>query len=172
MASWAVAGAVAIALGACSPVEDWREVRLADDTALALFPCKPSRQTRSVALAGAPVAMTLVACKAGDNTFAVVHADVEEPARVTPALQELAAAAAANLGSAPAAGQPWRVEGMTPNPLAQRLRLQGRLPDGTAVGEEVVTFAKGTRVFQATVLGAAPAAATVATFFEGLKLPT
>lgn len=167
-------GAVAVlaVLVGCSPVEDWRQVMLADSVALALFPCKPSSQTRAVPLAGDAVSMTLHACSAGANTFAVAHADVADPARVTPALRALAEAAAANVGSPVVAGEPWRVDGMTPNPEARRLRLRGSLPDGTAVSEEAITFAKGTLVFQATVLGAAPPAESIATFFEGLKLPS
>jgi hypothetical protein len=166
------AAAVLAVLVGCSPVEDWRQVRLADSAALALFPCKPASQTRSVPLAGDAVSMTLHACSAGANTFAVAHADVVDPARVTPALRALAEAAAANVGAPVLTGEPWRVDGMTPNPEARRLRLQGRLPDGTAVNEEAVTFTRGTFVFQATVLGAAPPAESVATFFEGLKLPS
>lgn len=156
----------------CSPVENWRQVRVADSEALALFPCKPDRHTRTVPLAGEPVAMTLVACSAGANTYAVVHADVGEPGRVTLALRALADAAAANVGAPATAGESWQVDGMTPNPQARRWQLQGSLPDGTVVREEVVTFAKGTQVFQATVLGASPAAESVATFFDGLKLPS
>lgn len=155
----------------CSPTEDWRDVRPADSGARLLFPCKPASQTRSVALAGDPVPMTLLACKAGANTFAFAHADVVDPARVTPALRALADAAAVNLGAAAVAGEPWRIDGMTPNAEARRLRLQGRLPDGTAVREEVVTFARGTRVFQATVVGPALAPEPVAVFFDSLTFP-
>lgn len=160
----------ALLLG-CSPVEDWRDVRPAGSGAQLLFPCKPASRTRDVELAGAPVPMTLTACTAGANTYAFAHADVADPARVTPALRALADAAAANLGATPAAGEPWRVDGMTPNAEARRRRLQGQLPDGTAVDEEVVTFARGTRVFQATVVGPALAPEAVAAFIDGLKLP-
>lgn len=161
----------AVLLAACSPSEDWRDVRPAGSGAQLLFPCKPASQTRDVPLAGHPVPMTLLACRAGANTFAFAHADVVDPARVTPALRALADAAAANLGATPERGEPWRVDGMTPNPEARRLRFQGRLPDGTAVREDVVTFARGTRVFQATVVGPAPAPESVAVFFDNVKFP-
>jgi hypothetical protein len=59
---------------------------------------------------------------------------------------------------------------MTPNPLAQRVRVDGRFPDGTQVRQELLFFVKGTVVYQATVLGARVDASAVDTFFEGLKL--
>lgn len=164
--------AVVLAVAACSPVDDWREVRPAGSGALLLFPCKPTSLTRSVVLAGAPVELTLLACAAGPTTYALTHGDVVDPARVSPALQALAASAAANVGAEVAAGEPSAVPGMTPNPQARRWALRGRLPDGTAVAEEVLTFAKGTRVFQATVIGPAPAPEAVRVFFEGVKLPS
>jgi len=164
--------AVALALVACSPVEDWREVRPAGSGALLLFPCKPTSVTRAVALAGATVELTLLACSAGPNTYALTHGDVVDPARVSPALQALAAAAAANVGAEPVTGEPFRVPGMTPNPHARHWPLRGQLPDGTEVREEVLTFAKGTRVFQATVIGPAPPPQAVRAFFEGVKLPS
>lgn len=168
-ASGAMLGAALLA--GCSPTEDWRDVRPAGSGAQLLFPCKPASQTRDVPLAGDPVPMTLLACTAGANTFAFAHADVVDPARVTPALRALADAAAVNLGATPETGEPWRVDGMTPNAEARRLRLQGRLPDGSEVREEVVTFARGTRVFQATVVGPSPAPESIAVFFDSLTLP-
>ena len=164
--------ALALPLAACSPVEDWRQVRPEGLGVQALFPCKPTSQTRRIVLAGEPVEMTLLACRAGDSTYALSHADVLDPARVGPSLHALTAAAASNVDAAPAEGMPWRIDGMTPNPHAQRLHLQGRLPDGSAVREELVTFVRGTRVYQATVIGPAPAAESVGVFFDNLKLPS
>lgn len=161
-----------LALSACSPVEDWREVRPAGSGALLLFPCKPTGMTRTVALVGATVELTLLACAAGPTTYALAHGDVVDPARVAPALQALAASAAANVDAEPVAGEPYEVPGMTPNPYARRWPLRGRLPDGTPVSEEVLTFAKGTRVFQATVIGPAPPPEAVRVFLEGVKLPS
>lgn len=162
--------AVVLAVAACSPVEDWREVRPAGSGALLLFPCKPTAVSRPVALAGAAVELTLLACAAGPTTYALTHGDVVDPARVTPALQALAASAAANIGAEPVSGEPLAVPGMTPNPYARRWALHGRLPDGAEVREDVLTFARGTRVFQATVIGPAPAPESVRVFFESVKL--
>lgn len=164
--------ALVLPLAACSPVEDWREVRPDGLGVQALFPCKPTSQTRRIALAGEPVEMTLLACRAGDSTYALSHANVVDPARVGPSMQALTAAAASNVDAVPPEGRPWRIDGMTPNSHAQRVQLQGRLPDGRAVREELVTFAKGTHVYQATVIGPAPATESVNVFFDNLKLPS
>ena len=60
---------------------------------------------------------------------------------------------------------------MTPNPQAVRLRLEGVRPDGVAAQEQAAFFAKGLRVYQATVLGKRVPAEAADTFFAGLRLP-
>lgn len=168
-----VAAALALMiLCGCSPTLDWREVRPEDSGAVALFPCKPTTDARMVPLDGARVRMVLAACKAGDATWALAFADMEQPSRVTPALAALRAASVANLGAPAQSLGPMQVTGMTPNGLAERVRIKGKQPDGGAVMLETAFFAKGTRVFQATVLGVAPSSEGVATFFDNLKLPS
>ncbi len=135
-----------------------------------MFPCKPVGLTRAVPLAGDAVQLTLLACAADDTTFALTHGDVADPARVTSALRALAASAAVNVAAQADEGEPWQVRGMTPNPQARRWRLAGRLPDGSAVHEQVLTFAKGTRVFQATVIGARLQADSANAFFDSVEL--
>ncbi|MGY4827435.1 hypothetical protein ACVNIS_02510 [Sphaerotilaceae bacterium SBD11-9] len=159
-------------LGACSPTLDWREVRPEATEAVALFPCKPSTDVRTVSLDGDRVRMRLVACRAGDATWALAYAEVADPARVAPALTALRAAAQANLGGAAERLGPMQVQGMTPNPLAERLRLQGKLPSGEPVTQELGFFSRGTWVFQATVMGAKLGSEPVANFFDSIKWPS
>ncbi len=167
VAAWGVL----LALAGCSPTLDWREVRPEDSGALAMFPCKPSTDARMVTLADARVRMVLVACRAGDTNWGLAYADMADPAKVTPALQALRAASAGNLNGRAAAVGPVRIEGMTPNAQAERVRVQGTLPDGTGVGLEAMYFARGTRVYQATAMGSRLDPDAVAQFFDGLKLP-
>lgn len=157
------------ALTACSPALDWREVRVEGGRAGALFPCRPKSQAREAALAGVPTRITLLSCEADGHTFALAHADMVDPARVGTALDEMAAALAANLQAGSVRAEPLAVPGMTPNPQARRLWISGTMPDGTPVAEEAALFAGGTRVYQAAVLGARPGAAAQ-TFFESLRL--
>lgn len=167
--AWLCAILIGVLPVACSPALDWREVRPDGSAAVALFPCHPKRQSRQAALAGAPTRMTLWSCEAEGLTFALAQAELGDPARVTPALAEMATALAANLQATEVLREPAAVPGMTPNAEARRLRFSGRLPDGTAAHEQAVLFAHGTRVFQAAVLGARPDAAAQV-FFDGLRV--
>jgi hypothetical protein len=62
------------------------------------------------------------------------------------------------------------LRGATPNAAAVRLMVSGRLPDGTTVREHAVFFTRGIRVYQRSVIGVAPTAPAVETFFTGLAL--
>jgi len=170
MPSPRLCAAACLALAACTPSLDWREVRPAGGGVLALFPCRPSQDERTVPLAGVPAKVALQSCQAAGATFALSVTDVQDPTRVAATIDALRTAAGGNLGGAPVVGAAAAVAGMTPNPLAQRVRVDGRFPDGTAVREELLFFVKGTVVYQATVLGARVDPSAVDTFFDGLKL--
>jgi hypothetical protein len=158
---------------ACTPVLNWREVRLPGSGAVAAFPCKPSKESRRLALVGVDVDMTLHSCTAAGATWAVSDADVFQPSKVSPALDAMSAAVVNNIrtGLPRVANEPFTVAGMTPNPRATRLRASGTRPDGAAVTVETVVFAKGTRVFQATMLSEEPDQQSAQTFFTSLRFP-
>lgn len=166
---------LAAALSACSPALNWREVRPEATALVAMFPCKPSRQTRDLPLAGARVRMELLACEAAGATWAVSHAQVGDPARVGASLAALNESLAANLGmgSTPD-GVAWSVPGMTPQPQARRLQLRGQRADGAEVRVETGVFAHGTQVFQVVVMqpakDAAPDAETLQAFFGSVQV--
>lgn len=163
---------LACVTAACSPALDWREVRPEFSGLVALFPCKPFGNARQLKLVGATVEMTLYSCTAAGTTYAVAFADVGTPDLIGTALDELATAAARNIGaSAKTASMPLRIDGMTPNPHAGRSALAGQLSDGRRVEEQVAVFSRGLRVFQATVVGKQLDADAVETFFGALRLP-
>lgn len=156
---------------ACSPTLNWREVRPEGSGAVLMLPCKPDSHARRLQLAGAEVRLTLHACSAGGVVWALGHADVDDPARVAPALAELRASALANIGAADGSPLPLAVSGATPNPASGRWTVTGRLPDGRAVQEQLAVFVRGTRVYQATAVGAALPPEAVETFFGALQTP-
>ena len=162
---------LAAALCACSPTFDWREMQAEGSGVVASFPCKPDRHVRTVPLAGQAVRMEMLVCSAGGATFGLSFLDVYDPARVTAMLLELQRLAVANIAANNPGSTPLQVAGMTPNPGAVRLRLEGRGPDGTGVSEQAGFFVKGLRVYQATVLGKSWPPETADTFFAGLRLP-
>jgi hypothetical protein len=161
--------ALALLLTACSPTLDWRDARPEGSGATLLLPCRAHAQTRNVQLAGRALRMALHACSAGDATWALAFADVADPALVGPALDELRRSAAANLGAGTARTLELVVPGATPNPASIRVLVDGHLPDGTAVQEQVAVFTRGTLVFQATVIGPRLPAEGVETFFTSLR---
>ncbi len=167
----AVLGSLLWALAACSPTLDWRQVRPEGWGLVASWPCRPTLQVRPVALAGPAVELGLLSCSAGDHRFAVASADVADPARVGPALQALGAAAQANVQGVIESERAAVVPGMTPQPAARWWRVQGRLPDGQPVREQVLVFAQGMRVFQATLVGPLADEALAKAFFDSIELP-
>jgi hypothetical protein len=162
-AAWGGAG--------CSPALDWREFVPEGTDVTVSFPCRPDRVARQVMLAGAAAPMQMLACSAGEATFALAFVDVEDPARVGATLSALRQLAVGNLQGAAPQLSPLQVRGMTPNPQATRLSVSGRLPDGAAVQEHAAFFVRGRRVYQASVIGAQPPPAAVDAFITGLKFP-
>lgn len=156
-------------LVACSPTFDWRDVRPAGAGVQLLFPCKPATEARSIELAGHPVRMTMLACRAGDSMFGLAFADAGEASRVSPAIAALRAAQASNFGAPARALGPAVVPGANPVPAPERFEIDGRLPDGTLVRQQLVYFARGTQVYQAAVMGPAEGGDAAGIFFEGIR---
>lgn len=157
-------------LGACSPAMEWRDMRPPGAQLRMAMPCRPDSLQREVALAGATVPLTLMACQVEGAMFAVSYADVGEPSRVGPVLVALAESARRNLQGQVESEAPAQVAGMTPQPAARRLVLSGHMPDGRALTSHTVLFSHGTRVFQATVMGEKLQDQAVRTFIEGLAV--
>ena len=143
----------ALLLAGCAPELNWRDVRPVASAVQLQFPCRPALQERQLSLAGRAVRLTLHACNAGDKTWGLAQADIVDAERVGPALAELRAAAAANVGAAEGRRLALKVPGANPLAGNERIRLDGRLPDGRPVQMQVAVFAHGTQVYQATVLG-------------------
>lgn len=166
----------ALATSACSPPLDWRESRVdADGSGLvALFPCRPAYNMRSVDLAGRQVEWSLHACEAAGRTFALSHARLQDAKAVDEALLQLTEAARRNVGSGAApAVSAYRVPGasMTAASGSGRLELDGTLPSGASAHVSTLLFVRGMQVFQATMIAPAGDAEAADTFFNGLKFP-
>ena len=165
----AASGAALLLLG-CTPTLDWREVRPPGSGMVALFPCRPGGLERRLALAGQTERLTLYTCSAGDLTWGLAVVDVGDAARRAVVMDALHAAAAANIGTAEIAAGPLTVPGAWPHRSSGLTRLTGRRPDGQVVHMHMAVFTRGTRVFQATVLGADLPDDAVQTFFASLRM--
>ncbi|MBE7419963.1 MAG: hypothetical protein HS128_19835 [Ideonella sp.] len=157
------------ALGACTPALDWRQVQLLAIGLEAQFPCRPAALERQVRLAGRVVSMQMHGCAVQGTVYAVGAFTLDDVRDVAAALDALKSAAAANLQATPAAGEAVAVAGTTPYPQAGGIVLAGRRPDGAAVVEHLIVFARGPQVYQASVLGSAPQQVNVRQFFEAMR---
>jgi hypothetical protein len=170
--AWARVLSLAAAAGAtgCAPTYDWREVRLEGSALVSIFPCRPQNHVRTTELAGMQVPMQLHVCSSGQETWAIAVLDVAQPAQVTAALQALRRAALANFSATLIRTSPLQVPGMTPNPNAALEALQGVSPQGASIQATAAFFAKGLRVYQATVFAPRVSPEASEMFFSGLKL--
>ena len=179
--------ALAVVLGACSPALNWRSVAVPEAALQVMLPCKPDNAVRTVELAGAPLALSLLSCDADGATFAVSYATLTDPARAGVALEHWRAATLARIGvavpaaSAPASGAaaPAQMQSFVPAgalalPQAVRTTVQGKRPDGTAVTAHTAWFARAlgseVRVYHAVVFADKARPAVADTFFAGLEL--
>ena len=162
-----------LAVGACSPTFNWRELRLDGTSLLALMPCKPERATRPVPLAGAPTELHMHSCEAGGLRFAVAWADVGNVAQVAPALAAWRGASLQSIRVAPTPADDPSTQWVVTVAGASSVlgvKASGQDPQGQPVQTRAAYFAQGSQVFQAAVYGAKPPDEAVDAFFAGLKL--
>ncbi len=157
------------ALAGCAPPFDWRSVALPGTQLVTELPCRPSRFQRDVTVAGVPLKLFMLSCEAGGVTYGVATADVGDPARVDAVLFALRGSAEGAIRSAAAPARALNLHGITPFNGNSSALLHGRRPDGQAVDEAIRVFARGTRVFQASAVGAALPDAALRPFEDGLR---
>ncbi len=159
-----------VLLAACSPTFDWREVRIPSTQLKALLPCKPQSGSRRVQMGPHAVDLQVTGCDAGGATFAVLHADLRDPARVDEALANWNKATLATMKAGPPQARPFVPKGATASASSVRVGARGSTPAGVAVRSDAAYFASGTHVFQAVVLAPDARADVLQAFFEGLKI--
>lgn len=164
-------------LAACTPQLNWRELRLAPTSAIALLPCKPDHAERSVPLGDEPTLLVVNGCDAAGGTFALMSAKVaagRAPDELLAGWQQ------ATLANMRAAGTPQRQPFHPPNALplayAERLVAQGQRADGRAVTAQAVWSARaaaggGTELLHAVVYTPQAEPAVADAFFAGIRWP-
>lgn len=170
-AAWGVPVVAALALAGCAPPYDWRQVRPQGSQIELDFPCKPSTRTRLVQLAGQPVSLALYACTAAGQTWGLAFGELADPLGVPAALDDLVRSAGANIDAGEVRRwQAVQVAGATPQAASRRVWFTGKLPDGSAVNMQVAVFTYGSRVFQASALGASLPQDAAQTFFDSIRV--
>ena len=166
--------AALLALAACSPALNWREVRPEGTRLNLLLPCKPDKAQKLVPLGGRATPLAMLGCDADGATFAVATADVGDAAQAASVLALWQELALANMKAAPASRQmlPLTLPGTapgTPGTPVTRLQAQGQRADGTAVSGQAAYFAQGSQLFQVVMYAPQIAPEVAETFFSSLK---
>lgn len=161
--------ATAHGLVACSPTFDWRSVALPGTQLVTELPCRPARFQRDVTVAGVPLQLFMLSCEAGGVTYGVATAEVRDPARVDAVLFALRDSAAAAIRSSRSPAGALNLRGITPFNGNSSAHLHGQRPDGETVDEAIRVFARGTRVFQASAVGATLPETALKPFEDGLR---
>jgi len=168
LSPWSLACCI-LALSACSPAFDWREVRLEPSSLKAMLPCKPDKASRPVPMAGRQVELQVLGCDAGGATFAVLSADLGDATRSGEALAHWKQATLSNLRTAKGQERPF----LPPGGIALRESLQvvatGARADGSRVESHAAYFARGSQVFQAVIYADTLKPEWADTFFNGLR---
>lgn len=170
-AGWCLVAGL-IALGACTPAQNWREVRFDDARWIGWLPCKPDRAQRTVDLGGHPAQLRLMGCQADGMDFTL--AQLHLPATLS-ATQAQQAWKTASLSSFQATGdvpsQDLALVGASPVMRPQRVVAQG----GQGQSAHWVWFAYDGQLYQAAVYARASrtsqAERAMDNLLSGLRLP-
>ncbi len=152
-----------LALGACAPSLNWRELQPRGSGLVASFPCKPEFSERPAA-AGLG-AMGLAQCEAMGLSFSLAWAQTADPTQVGPALTAMPLALASKLQLKLPLAEPLQVPGMTPHAETAQFRFQT-----AGQGLRIAVFSHGTRVYQAVLRGETDDAPAWQTFVTGLRV--
>ena len=136
---------------------------------LATVACKPEKAARDVPMAGRKVSLEVLGCDAGGATFALLFADIGEPARAGEVLAQWRTATLANMRSSAARDIPLQLRGALGLPQSVHVVAAGQRPDGTGVESHAAYFAQGPYVFQAVIYSDKLTPEVAEPFFSGLK---
>jgi hypothetical protein len=165
---WVVAGGLALA--ACSPALNWREVRLDPSALVAMLPCKPDQGTRAVSLAGQKLSMHMMGCEADSATFAVSYVDLPDATQAAAVQAQWQMAMLGNMRATQNRQSPLNIKGVVGASGALQLQAQGTQPDGRAVMAQGVWFVRGAQVFHAVMYAAKLNPEAADAFFTGFRL--
>ncbi len=140
----------ALALVACSPSLNWREVRNTEARYTVLLPAKPASHARQVTLGDLKVEMHMTAAEADDMNFAVASAIIEDADQRRSALSMMQQAMVKNIGGSAVQTKSLKLGDGTE---ATEIEAGGAL----ASGRRMILFArfamKEQRVYQAVAVG-------------------
>lgn len=155
---------------ACSPALNWREVRAEAGGLSALLPCKPDRASKAVPLGGPSTQLVMMGCEAAGAVFVLSVADLGDASRAAEVLGQWQALTLSHMRAAQPQQRAALVMGADLQPAPVLLTALGSHPDGRAVEGQALFFARGSRVFQATIYATRVSPEAAETFFASIKL--
>lgn len=178
--SWRRATCIAsLALAACSPAQDWRDVRFDLSDLKAQLPCKPDHTVREVPMGSRTVRLEVLGCESGDVMLTLMNTRLEAGQDANAILQGWQTASLARIKAEPGQSQPWHRPGMLPLPGAQRISARGQQADAKPLGYDAVWGAwlqdgqiqlVHAALYDSRPAARPPAAAALApTFFESIR---
>jgi hypothetical protein len=138
-------------LAACSPELNWREVHASDGTYTVLMPAKPAAHSRKLALGAIQTEMTLRGAEAAEVSYVIGVATLDSPAHAEQAQQAMQAGMLRNIGAATHQARTVLVDKL---PMTE-LIAGGKSPAGQPLTLHARFATRGTRAYQAVVLGPA-----------------
>ena len=161
---------LALALAACSPSLNWREVRPVGGLK-ALLPCKPDQGSRRQSLAGREIEVQMVGCEAAGALYAVSVAELGDARHALAVQVQWQANLLGNMQATASTSSAWSLKGANALLEPVRLKARGLRPDGQPVAAEAVWFAHGTRLYHAVIYADRISTEMSEPFFSGLELP-
>ena len=118
-------------LAGCTPDYNWRELSVADDRAVVMFPSRVKTEQRTLQVEGMDLVFSLTSAAVDQAVFSVGYAPLDpklEPAQIERLVKAFATALAARVGQPPAAqavaGEVFQFESVV---AGQPSRLMGRV---------------------------------------------
>jgi len=151
------AAAALLALVACSPKLDWREVRGGDAPYTALLPGKPASFSRQIDLHGIKMTMQMQATDVDGSTFAIGSAKLPDSAQALAALEGMKDGMLKNINgrvtSEKAAGASLATTNGSRQTRSYDVEARGNLQNGRAVVLAARFVASDQWVYQAVIMG-------------------
>ena len=160
-----------LALVACSPSLNWREVRLPGGELKAMLPCKPDQATRRQSLAGYDIDLTMLGCEAEGGLYAISVVELTTPLQAHPIQAQWQTNLLATIQAQGAQRQAYAIRGAHAQPEALRLQAVGRSPEGRALTVQAVWFTRGNRLYHAALYAEQLTPEMSEPFFGGMELP-
>lgn len=157
-----------LAVQACSPALNWREVRVNAGPLRALFPCRPDQGAQSVALGDRSVNMSMMGCEAGGAMFTLAHVDHGSAEDGEALLALWQSGTLASMQGVQTRQAPFLLKKVSDTPAPRQIRATGKRADGSLVVLQAAWFVVGGVIYQAAVYSDHDNEEVVQSYFEGL----